>query len=187
MTTDLFVIVAIGAFVVFLLWLRSESQAAPPYQPYVPPPEPETPQLRVVSRREERPKIESKYLDELPGPLAGQEAAELKLLNYSFMRTDWRMGPPDAEDFLDEIMVEFYYPKTGERWTQEFSVATPKGLARFLRESGEKSFARGDLFVVARFDRELIAREIRDFVLAHIKDDEAIKEEIEREREETSY
>jgi hypothetical protein len=166
MSTDFFVVVGIGAFVVFLLWLRSESHASPPVQPFVP--------LGAASEP-----AAGRYLDSLPGTPQGQDDSPLKILNYSFRHTDWRIGPPDAETFMDELLLELYDERTGHRWMSAYTVATPKGLSRELLEPGTDSIQIGDLMVVRRFDRDLIIAEVRKDLAASLE----LAEEQERERE----
>lgn len=171
MSTDLLVILFVGAFVIFILWLRSESRVAPPAEPFIPPdPEPQAADSRPY---------------ELPDEPANQAEGLLKITTYSFAKIDWRVGPTDPNVVLDELTVEYLDRRTGEKWSTSYTVATPQGIAAELERSGKRCFIQNSpLFFFQRYDLDVILAEIKAFaeeMAAQVDDEEPEPEQTEDE------
>jgi hypothetical protein len=81
---------------------------------------------------------------------------ETTIQNYGFRTIDLRTGPADPEDFFDELTVRLYASDTGHTWQASYTVCTPKGIARFMREKGYDSLLASAYLVVERYDIEVI-------------------------------
>jgi hypothetical protein len=89
-----------------------------------------------------------------------REEGGTRIDNYGFRKTDLRTGPADPEDFYDELLVSFYSEDTGNGWQTSYTVCTPKGLARYMRETGFNSLLVNAYLVVERYDVDLILKTI---------------------------
>ena len=91
-----------------------------------------------------------------------RKSGPIEIKNYWFGAFDHREGPPDAENFYEELTVE-----VGERGSSVtrsvcLYVATPRALVGMLpMDSNEYAFAR-NLIVVPRFDMALILRAVKE-------------------------
>jgi hypothetical protein len=86
--------------------------------------------------------------------------AGTRIDNYGFTEIDLSKGPPDPEDFLDELMVHFYGEGSGHGWNDSFTVCTPRGIARYMREKGYDSLLATGYIIVERYDIDLILETI---------------------------
>src|SRR3982751_2310138 len=89
----------------------------PPLLPQEPPPSTYDP---VAEEREVRPRA----------------VGSARIENYGFATIDLRTGPADPEDFFDELYVQLYDDATAHSWQAAYTVCTPKGIARFMRDKG---------------------------------------------------
>ncbi len=87
---------------------------------------------------------------------------EKTIRNYGFRTIDLRTGPPDKEDFFDELNVAFYDASTAYAWQSSFTVCTPKGIARFMREKGYDSLLSTGYIIVERYDIDVILNTVLD-------------------------
>jgi hypothetical protein len=81
---------------------------------------------------------------------------ETTIQNYGFRTIDLRTGPPDKEDFFDELNVQFYAADTRHSWQSSYTVCTPKGITRFMREKGYDSLLASAYIIVERYDIDVI-------------------------------
>ena len=89
-----------------------------------------------------------------------REEGDVRIDNYGFRKIDLRTGPPDPEDFHDELIVHFYSYATGHTWQASYTICTPKGLASMMRETGFSSLLLNAYIVVERYDIDLILKTI---------------------------
>ena len=80
--------------------------------------------------------------------------------NYGFSTIDLRTGPPDPEDFYDELIAQFYSAETGHEWEATYTVCTPKGIASYMRDKGYASLLASGYVIVPRYDIDLILETI---------------------------
>jgi hypothetical protein len=105
-----------------------------------------------------------------PGPSPQREAQEpgsfyephinpdLVVTPYNFRNFDAEMGPPDPEDFYDELVFNAYNRSDGYRFTGSMMVATPRGLAAEIKHSCH-AYLQGDgTVLVNRYDLSTILR-----------------------------
>lgn len=83
-------------------------------------------------------------------------AHRLAIATYNFVGFDAKVGPPDWDSFYDEIMVEIYDEETSERWHTRYFVASPAGLARFMREERWNAMSGNNHIIVLRYDLQKI-------------------------------
>ncbi len=75
-----------------------------------------------------------------------------RIHNYHFAHTDLVRGPADPRDFYDDFFVEMEDHADGQRFTEQFTVATPAGLARLMREEGVAHLFPENLLLVSNFN-----------------------------------
>jgi hypothetical protein len=100
-----------------------------------------------------------RYLIRSTGANAGEHfgASEgLTLTRFSFRDTDAQTGPPDAEDFYDELLIELRDSKSGQTWKNSIHVTTPKGLDRIMAEEQWDSVIGTELLIVRRYELNTI-------------------------------
>lgn len=123
-------------------------------------------------------------------PPSGEEVAaslpfdpslgKLRITKFFFEKTDAATGPADPEEFTDELHVQLYDPDTGHDWWQSHLVATPRGLAKVLREKSWRYLYAPDILVLPRYDLEEIRRAAVSRIVAdheYFKDQEQPEEE----------
>jgi uncharacterized integral membrane protein len=85
--------------------------------------------------------------------IAGDSLCEPpRIHSYQFRHTDLVRGPADPHDFYDDFFVEMEDAGDGHRYTQQFTVATPAGLERMMREERVGHLFPEDLLVVSSFN-----------------------------------
>ncbi len=102
----------------------------------------------------------------LPEPNLGT----VRVLNLYFAGFDLESGPPNPDEFCDELFIELHDPDTAHRWTQSYLVASPRGLARTLEERGWDCLFADSIVVFRRYD----AQEIRRTLLEHIAEEQKL-------------
>jgi hypothetical protein len=75
-----------------------------------------------------------------------------RIHNYHFAHTELVRGPADPRDFHDDFFVEMEEPAGGPRFTEQFTVATPSGLARLMREEGVAHLFPENLLLISNFN-----------------------------------
>jgi hypothetical protein len=83
---------------------------------------------------------------------------KLRITKFFFKNADVSPGPPDPETFADELNIELYDPDTGHSWWQSYFVATPRGLAKILRDTSWRYLYAPDILVLPRYDLEEIRK-----------------------------
>ncbi len=84
----------------------------------------------------------------------------VKVVKFNFAGFDADPGPPDPDEFCDELFVELYNPEHDQRWTQSYLVATPRGLAHTLEQKGWDCLFADYVFVFKRYDLQEVRRAI---------------------------
>ena len=74
-----------------------------------------------------------------------------RIHSYHFAHTDLVRGPADPRDFYDDFFLEMEDPD-GRRFTEQFIVATPAGLARLMREEGVAHLFPENFLVISNFN-----------------------------------
>jgi hypothetical protein len=91
---------------------------------------------------------------ELPQIIVGDDALCIppRIHNYHFAHTDLVRGPADPRDFYDEFFLEMEDPADGHLFTERFTVATPAGLARLMREEGVAHLFPESFLIISNFN-----------------------------------
>lgn len=163
------VVIFVVAFLLLLLLGRklsggSESAIhAPPL-----PPLPHT--EAVSSNKYAEAELETKKLPaaigaEIPFPVAipplRQNAdgrySRPEFVNYHFQTIDLVTGPADPTCFYDHLFLQTRDPEGGNPWTNKFTVATPAGLQRVMKEEALAAlYLDAETIIVPRWDLEAI-------------------------------
>ena len=77
-------------------------------------------------------------------------------MRFNFAHFDAVPGPPDPENFADELIVELYDSVSDFRWTVTYVVATPAGIRKFMDDEQWKFFYATEIFIVRRYDLQTI-------------------------------
>lgn len=89
-----------------------------------------------------------------------RSAGDTTIQNYGFRSVNLATGPEDPEDFFDELIVYFYAAGTGHTWEATYTVCTPKGIARYMRDKGYTSLLASGYVIVERYDIDAILETI---------------------------
>jgi hypothetical protein len=82
---------------------------------------------------------------------------DLVITHYNFRSFQADAGPPDPEEFYDELVFQAYTRRDGYRFTGSMMVATPRGLAAELKNG--HAYLEGDgTVIVPRYDLTAILR-----------------------------
>ena len=104
----------------------------------------------------------------------------IRIQKFFFEKVDAIPGPAEAEVFADELHLQLYDPESGHDWWQSYFVATPKGLAKILREKSWRYLHAPQILVLPRYDLEEIRRAVVSRIMA---DHEFFKDRDETEEE----
>jgi FlaG/FlaF family flagellin (archaellin) len=93
-----------------------------------------------------------------PSVYTGEEledgaAASVSIKSFNFRTFDADTGPPDRNCFYDELLLELYDANTGRVWLTSYYVATPAGLAKFLKDQNWQAMFAESHIVVPSYDR----------------------------------
>ncbi len=94
----------------------------------------------------------------------------VKVVKFNFAGFEADPGPPNPDEFCDELFVELYNPDHDQRWTQSYLVASPRGLERTLEQKGWDCLFADYVFVIRRYDLP----EIRRAVLERIAEEQEL-------------
>jgi hypothetical protein len=133
--------------------------------------------MRIVSRRSESaqqfPAHEfggaERHGSEIPEAAAVHEPVrfeKIELRKFYMREFDAIKGPPDPFEFVDEVTAEVEHLENGALSTWEFTVGTPSGFARLLEAKGWESFFSPELFVVRKYELEIV----REMIVDHISE-----------------
>ena len=129
-------------------------------------PTPDTADL--LPGEESNPKVWPPSAEEVAASLPFDPAlGNIRIRKFYFKKADAIPGPDDPEVFADELNIELYDPDSGHAWWQSYSVATPQGLARLLREKSWRYLHAPEIRVFPRYELE----EIRRAVVSRIRAD----------------
>jgi hypothetical protein len=106
---------------------------------------------------------------------------KIQIKKFFFKKTDAIPGPVDREVFADELQIELYDPDSDHSWWQSYFVATPRGLAKILREKSWKYLHAPQILVMPKYDLE----EIRRAAVSRIMADHDYFKNKERQEEES--
>jgi hypothetical protein len=85
--------------------------------------------------------------------LEDHAAANVAIKSFNFRTFDADTGPPDHNCFYDELILELYDENTGRVWLTSYYVATPAGLAKFMKDENWKAMFADSHIVVPSYDR----------------------------------
>ena len=80
----------------------------------------------------------------------------VRVTQFNFAHFDAVPGPPDPDSFADELIVELFDTVSDFRWTSTYVVATPPGIRKMMDEERWSFFHATELFIVRRYDLQLI-------------------------------
>lgn len=121
----------------------------------------------VLPDEEAAPKIWPPSAEEVAASLPYDPAlGDLRIIKLFFDKTDVSPGPDDPEVFADDLHIELYDPDSGRNWWQSYFVATPKGLAKILRDKSWRYLYAAAVLVLPRYDMEEIRRAVVSRVVA---------------------
>jgi hypothetical protein len=106
---------------------------------------------------------------------------KLRMRKFFFQKTDALSGPPDRNEFADNLSIELYDPDSDAGWWQSYFVATPQGLSQILRDNSWRYLHAREILVLPRYDLEEIRRAV---VTRIINDHEFFKPRPNSEEEE---
>jgi hypothetical protein len=91
---------------------------------------------------------------------------KIELRKFYMREFDAIKGPPDPFEFVDEVTAEVEHLETGGLSTWEFTVGTPSGFARLLESKSWESFFSPEVFVVRKYELEIV----REMIVDHISE-----------------
>lgn len=94
------------------------------------------------------------------------DLGRVRVLQFNFAHFDAVPGPPDPENFTDELILELYDPVSDFRWTSTYVVATPSGVRKMMDDEHWNFFYATEIFIVRRYDLQII----REAVYGRIKE-----------------
>lgn len=94
------------------------------------------------------------------------DLGRVRVMQFNFAHFDAVPGPPDPENFADELIVELYDPISDFRWTSTYVIATPGGIRKLMDEERWNFFYATEIFIVRRYDLQVI----REAVYGRIKE-----------------
>jgi hypothetical protein len=100
-----------------------------------------------------------------PAPVSN-DLGRVRVMEFNFAHFDAVPGPPDPENFADELIVELYDPISDFRWTSTYVIATPAGIRNLMDEERWNFFYATEIFIVRRYDLQVI----REAVYGRIKE-----------------
>lgn len=78
-------------------------------------------------------------------------------MNYHFQTIDLVTGPVDPTCLYDHLFLQTRDPEDGVPWTNKFTVATPAGLQRLMKEEALAAlYLDSETIIVPRWDLEAI-------------------------------
>lgn len=89
---------------------------------------------------------------------------EIELRSYYLHQFDIFSGPPDPFEFVDELTAEVEHLQNGGRSTWTFTIGTPSGFAQLLEGKGWESFYSPQIFVVRKYEIEMVRQMIVDHI-----------------------
>jgi hypothetical protein len=112
-------------------------------------------------------------------PIA-ENLGRVRVTQFNFSHFDVVPGPPDPENFADELIIELYDSVSDFRWTVTYVVATPAGIRKLMDDEQWKFFYATEIFVVRRYDLQII----REAVFGRINE---IHEKVSLDPEQPPY
>jgi hypothetical protein len=84
--------------------------------------------------------------------------------DWNFAKFEIQTGPPDLDNFADELLVDLFDRSTGQSWRQTYFVATPAGLETVLDKRHSNFMFLPQTLVMNRYD----LNELRQAVLGDL-------------------
>ena len=142
----------------------------------VPTPDP----LDLVPDKEWKSKVWSPSAEEVAASLPFDPSlGRLQIKKLFFDKTDVIPGPEDPDVFAEELHIELYDRVSDHAWWQSYFVATPRGLAKILRDKQWRYLHAPQILVLPHYDFE----EIRRAVVSRIVADQVLFKDEEGEEE----
>jgi hypothetical protein len=91
---------------------------------------------------------------------------KIELRKFYMREFDIVKGPPDPFEFVDELTAEVAHLENGAVSTWEFTIGTPSGFARLLENKGWESFFSPEIFVIRKYELEIV----REMIVDHISE-----------------
>jgi len=167
---------AMIALYVLARGLGGRDEAVPPPSEVPTQVEPEAPEPDVPAAANSEVEDLSK-VDYEPDTIAEPDAPpprNIRIIRWNFEHFDIDTGPPDPENFADDLRLDLYDASTGHTWSDTRFVATPAGLASMLRQNKWSSMAIPQTVVLSRYD----VKEIRAAVAEQLGAIEADRGEV---------
>jgi hypothetical protein len=163
------IIIFVAAFLLLLLLGRKLSGAGE-LQIQIPPiPEPPSPQTLSSNRyeivEEEKEPAPAVIGADIPFPVAVPPItrnpdgcySRPEFLNYHFQTIDLVTGPTDPSCFYDHLYIQTRDLDDGIPWTNKFTVATPAGLERVMKEEALAAlYLDSETIIVPKWNLEAI-------------------------------
>jgi hypothetical protein len=164
------VIIFVAAFLLLLILGRKLSGATESQIPMPSLPEPPSQQMfrsDVYAEVEEEKKSAAPAVigADLPFPVSvppitrspDGRYSRPEFLNYHFETIDLVTGPSDPSCFYDHLWVQTRDPDNDTVWTNKYTVSTPAGLERVMREEALAAlYLDSDAIIVPKWDLEVI-------------------------------
>jgi hypothetical protein len=93
--------------------------------------------------------------DDLEQPTTAEEEVQprnIQIRDWNFAKFEIKAGPPNVNDFVDELLVNLFDKSTGQAWNQTYLVATPAGLEKMLHSSRSNFMFLPQTLVMNRYD-----------------------------------
>lgn len=155
----------IAVFGLFLIVVKKLFRGEAPGPMHVPPPYPEPPPQEEEASQPGLTGSEIPFPITVPPRMQREDGTwnRPEVRNYFFANTDLVRGPEDRQTFCDELTIQFEIPEDHQRWFEQYTVATPAGLDRFL--ATQKSGAvlmEHKVILIPRWDLAAVLQAIMD-------------------------
>ena len=94
----------------------------------------------------------------------------IQIRDWNFAEFEIEAGPPNRDNFADELSVNLFDNSTGHAWNQIYFVATPAGLETMLRKNKSSFMFVPQTIVMNRYNVNQLRKAVLD-------DLEAVEEE----------
>jgi len=161
------VAIFIVVFGLFLIVAKKLFNSEIPNPAHVPPPYPEPPQ----PSQEEQASQAGLTGSEIPFPISVPPRVQREdgtwnrpeVRNYFFAKTDLVRGPEDQQAFCDEFTIQFEIPEDHQKWFEQYMVATPAGLDKFLATQKSRAvMMEHQVILIPRWDLGAVLQAILD-------------------------
>ena len=98
-------------------------------------------------------------------PITAEEEVQprnVQIRDWNFAKFEIEAGPPNRDSFVDELSVNLFDESTGHAWNQTYSVATPMGLEKMLRDDKSSFMFLPQILVLNRYDVNTLRKAVLD-------------------------